>query len=147
LITGKKMLLAIRGSSAPYATRNTTVRSSVCAGILGEYTNSLIILAVLLVTGLLGFLQERNAGKVVQALRALVHSKATAVRDGKPQPVTLDEVVTGDVVLLKAGDLIPADALIIHANDLHVNESVLTGESFPEEKFAAASFFTGSNTR
>lgn len=111
----------------------------VLSAVLGQYSDSLIVLTVLLITGVLGFVQERNAGKAVQALQALVNSKATVRRDGKEEEVLIDSVVEGDVVLLTAGDMVPADAVIIEANDLHVNESVLTGESFPVEKFAAAS--------
>lgn len=107
--------------------------------VLGEYSDSIIILTVLLTTGILGFVQERNAGKAVQKLRELVHSKAMVKRDGKEFEIPSDEVVAGDIVMLNAGDIIPADSLIIEANDLHVNESVLTGESFPAEKFAGAS--------
>lgn len=107
--------------------------------ILGEYSDSFIILTVLLFTGILGFLQERNAGRAVQKLQELVHSKATVKRDKKEKEVFIDEVVKGDIVLLNAGDVVPGDALIIEANDLHVNESVLTGESFPAEKFAGSS--------
>jgi P-type Mg2+ transporter len=107
--------------------------------VLGEYSDSLIILTVLLITGILGFIQERNAGRAVQKLRALVHSKAAVRRDGKEREVLVEDVVPGDLVLLNAGDIIPADAFILEANDLHVNESVLTGESFPAEKFAAQS--------
>ena len=108
----------------------------VLSAALGEYSNTAIILTVLLITGILGFVQERNAGKAVQALQALVRSKATVRRDGKETDVPMEDVVEGDVVVLNAGDMIPADAVIVKANDLHVNESVLTGESFPVEKFA-----------
>lgn len=104
--------------------------------VLGEYSDSFIILTVLLTTGILGFIQERNAGKAVQKLQALVHSKAMVRRDGREREIFIDEVVQGDIVLLNAGDVIPADSLILEASDLHINESVLTGESFPTEKFA-----------
>jgi len=107
--------------------------------ILGQYSDSFIILTVILFTGTLGFFQERNAGRAVQKLRELVHSKATVKREEKEREIFIDEVVKGDIVLLNAGDVIPADALIIEANDLHVNESALTGESFPAEKFAGNS--------
>lgn len=109
----------------------------VLSAVLGQYSDSLIVLAVLLITGTLGFVQERNAGKAIQALQALVHSKSTVRRDGKEEEVFIDDVVQGDIVLLHAGDMIPADAFIVEANDLHVNESMLTGESFPVEKVAA----------
>lgn len=101
---------------------------------LGEYTNSIIIMTILLVTGLLGFLQERNAGRAVERLQAMISSKTTVRRDGAEVSVGLDEVVPGDIILVSAGDLVPADALLLQANDLHVNEAMLTGESFPAEK-------------
>src|SRR6266542_508726 len=104
--------------------------------ILREYSDSVIVFIVLLLSGLLGFIQERNAGRAVEKLRALVHSKAAVRRNGIEREIPIDEVVTGDIVLLNAGDIIPADAFILESNDLHVNESVLTGESFPAEKFA-----------
>jgi P-type Mg2+ transporter len=103
---------------------------------LKEYSDSVIILVVLITTGILGFVQERNAGRAVQKLVELVHCKASVIRDGKEMEIPVDDVVPGDIVLLNAGDIIPADSFIIIANDLHVNESALTGESFPAEKFA-----------
>lgn len=111
----------------------------VLSMVLGEYSDSLIILTVLLITGILGFIQERNAGRAVQKLRELVHSKAVVKRDGRETEVLMDEVVPGDVAVVSAGDMIPADAVLLEANDLQVNESVLTGESFPVEKFAGQS--------
>jgi Mg2+-importing ATPase len=107
--------------------------------ILNQYSDSLIILTVLLTTGILGFIQERNAGKAVQKLQELVHNKAMVRRDGKDYEIFINEVVPGDIIILNAGDIIPADAYILEANDLHVNESALTGESFPTEKFAGHS--------
>ncbi len=102
---------------------------------LGEFSNSIIIVVVLLFTGILGFIQERNAGKAVEKLQALVQSKARVRREGREAVIGLEEVVPGDIVLVKAGDMIAADALILEANDLHVNEAMLTGESYPAEKF------------
>ncbi|HXL58054.1 MAG TPA: HAD-IC family P-type ATPase, partial [Chitinophagaceae bacterium] len=107
--------------------------------VLKEYSDSVIVFIVLLLSGILGFIQERNAGRAVEKLRALVHSKATVRRNGIEREIPIHEVVTGDIVLLNAGDIIPADAFILESNDLHVNESVLTGESFPAEKFAGTS--------
>jgi P-type Mg2+ transporter len=107
--------------------------------VLGEYSDSFIILAVLLTTGALGFVQERNAGKAVQKLREMVHTKALVRRNGIEKEILIDEVVPGDIALLNAGDVIPADAFILEANDLHINESALTGEAFPVEKFAEQS--------
>lgn len=104
--------------------------------VLGEYSDSFIVLSVLFFTGLFGFIQERNAGNAVEKLKELVHSKANVMRNGVAREIKIDEVVQGDIILLSAGDMIAADSLILEANDLHVNESALTGESFPAEKLA-----------
>lgn len=104
--------------------------------ILGEYSDSIIVLFVLFFTGVFGFVQERNAGNAVQKLKELVNSKANVKRDGEVKEVKIDEVVSGDIVSLSAGDIIPADSLILEANDLHINQAALTGESFPAEKLA-----------
>ncbi len=108
----------------------------ILSAVLGEYSESIIILIVLLLTGILGFFQERNAGKAVEDLRRLVHNKAAVKRDGVEKEIPVEDVVPGDIILLNAGDIIPADCFITQSNDLHLNESVLTGESFPAEKFA-----------
>ena len=96
-----------------------------------------IILAIVLVSGLLGFWQERGAAGAVEKLLAMVQIKATCLRGGKPVDVHTDQVVPGDVVVLQAGDIIPADCLILDSKDLFVNEAALTGETFPAEKSAA----------
>ncbi|MBO9562674.1 MAG: magnesium-translocating P-type ATPase [Niastella sp.] len=108
---------------------------------LGEYSNSVIILTVLVLTGVLGFVQERNAGRAMEQLQLLVKTRSTVQRSGKKEEVLIEEVAPGDIVLVNAGDIIPADAFIVSSNDLHVNESVLTGESFPSEKFAGVCAF------
>lgn len=102
--------------------------------LLGEYSESFIILIILLLTGLLSYIQERNAGKAVEKLTALVRNKVMVKRQGRRKEVTADEVVPGDIVILDAGDIIPADSAILETNDLHVNEAALTGESYPAEK-------------
>lgn len=102
---------------------------------LGEYSDSLIMLIVLLFTGLLGFIQERNAGLAVEKLRSLVHNKVIVRRGGMEIEIIADDVVPGDLVRLSAGDMVPGDGIIYQSNDLHINESVLTGESFPVEKY------------
>lgn len=106
----------------------------ILASALGEYTNSIIILSIILLSGLLGFWQERNASRALQKLRAMVQVNASVLRSGKIKDIPASEVVPGDIVLLNAGDIIPGDCILLEANDLHVNESTLTGESFPAEK-------------
>lgn len=102
---------------------------------LGEYSDSSIVITILLLTGIFGFIQERNAGRAVEKLQAMVLSKTTVKRAGIVKEINIEEVVPGDIILLSAGNIIPADALLLEANDLHVNEAVLTGESYPAEKF------------
>ncbi len=101
---------------------------------LGELTNAIIILVILLVSGTLGFFQERNAGRAVEKLRSLIQSKATVRRNNQTLTIPLQEVVDGDIILLKAGDIVPADSLLLESEDLYANESTLTGESYPAEK-------------
>lgn len=108
------------------------------SGFLGDPTDALIILAIVIASGLLGFWQERGAADAVDKLLAMVAIRATVVRDGRPLEVPVDEVVPGDVFVLDAGDTIAADALLLESCDLFVDESALTGESFPVEKETGA---------
>ena len=110
------------------------VFASGLALLLREYSNSIIILIILLSTGLLSYIQEQKAGKAVEKLKALVRNTVMVRRQGNTKEINADEVVQGDIVVLDAGDIIPADAVILEANDLFVNEAILTGESYPSEK-------------
>jgi len=103
---------------------------------LHDPVNALIILAIVLASGLLGFWQEHSATRAVQALLAIVQVKATVLRDGSPREVPVEEVVPGDIVVLDAGDLVPGDCLLDESKDLFVDEATLTGETFPAEKAA-----------
>jgi P-type Mg2+ transporter len=102
--------------------------------ILHDVTDALIILAIVLVSGLLGFFQERGAVTAVQKLLSIVQVKATTLRDGDFKDVPIEEVVPGDIIALNAGDIIPGDCLIIESKDLFVDEATLTGETYPVEK-------------
>jgi len=103
---------------------------------LRNHTDALIILAILLASGLLGFWQERGATNAVTKLLAIVQIKGTVKRQGEPEEVPLEEIVPGDLIILNAGDIIPGDALILESKDLFVDEATLTGETFPVEKTA-----------
>jgi len=105
---------------------------------LRDVTDALIILAIILVSGLLGFWQERGAVNAVQQLLSLVKVRATTLRDGDFKDVPIEEVVPGDIITLNAGDIIPGDCLIIESMDLFVDEAALTGETYPVEKEAGA---------
>jgi len=102
--------------------------------VLHDPVNALIILAIVLASGLLGFWQEHSAARAVEKLLAIVQIKATVLRDGKPQDIPVEEIVPGDIVILHAGDLIPGDCLVDESKDLFVDEATLTGETYPAEK-------------
>ena len=93
-----------------------------------------IILVIVLVSGFLGFWQERGAANAVEKLYAIVQIKATVVRDGDSREVPIEEVVPGDIVFIKASDVIPGDCLLLESKDLFVDEATLTGETYPVEK-------------
>ena len=101
---------------------------------LGERVEALIIFFIVFVSGVLGFWQENGAANAVAKLLAVVQIKANVRRDGKPQEITLDNIVPGDIVLLSAGDVVPGDCLVLESNVLTVDEAALTGETFPAEK-------------
>jgi Mg2+-importing ATPase len=108
--------------------------ASIVSAFVGEWTDAVIILAVIIGSTMLGFVQEYRASNAVEKLRSQVTIKSSVLRDGKPQMVPSEQVVPGDVVLLSAGSLIPADGVVLEANDFFVNQAVLTGETFPVEK-------------
>ncbi|MBN8823332.1 MULTISPECIES: magnesium-translocating P-type ATPase [unclassified Spirosoma] len=104
------------------------------SAFLGDTSDVMIILFILLSTGLISFFQERNAGQVVEKLQALITIKSTVIRDGQEKEVPASQLVPGDVLLFNAGDMVPADCLLIETNELQANEASLTGESFPVRK-------------
>jgi len=99
-----------------------------------DRTNALIILVIVLVSGLLGFLQEVSAVGAVEKLLSIVKIKTQVLRDGKPVEIFIEKVVPGDIILVNAGDVIPADCRILESKDLFVDEATLTGETYPAEK-------------
>jgi P-type Mg2+ transporter len=103
---------------------------------LNDRTDAIIILAIVLISGLLGFWQERGASNAVDKLLALVQVKATVLRSGQSQEIPHEDVVPGDIVLLAAGGSIPGDCLILESKDLSINEATLTGETYPANKMS-----------
>jgi Mg2+-importing ATPase len=110
------------------------VFATAISGVLGDATDAVIILAIIALSGLLGFWQERGATRAVAALLAVVQVKVEVRRDGQVVEVPSTEIVPGDLVLLNAGDVIPGDGLIVETNALLVDEAALTGETYPAEK-------------
>lgn len=101
---------------------------------LHDHVDASIILGIVLVSGLLGFWQEKGAADAVAKLLEMVEIKVTVLRDAVAIEIAAEALVVGDVVLLKAGDVVPADCLLITAGNLFVDEAALTGESYPAEK-------------
>ena len=103
---------------------------------LGETTDGVIVLAIVLGSALLGFLQEYRASNAVAKLLAVIQTRVRVLRDGREVELPQDALVPGDVIVLAAGAAVPADCRILRSTDLFVDESTLTGESYPAEKSA-----------
>ncbi|MEO6077721.1 MAG: magnesium-translocating P-type ATPase [Candidatus Andersenbacteria bacterium] len=112
--------------------------ASVVSASLGELSNFIIIAIIILVSVIIDVIQEGNAERAVEALQKKVSVTATVLRKKKPQEIPLADIVVGDIILLSAGDIIPADARVLEAQELLVDQSVLTGESFPQAKLVQA---------
>jgi Mg2+-importing ATPase len=110
--------------------------AAILSIFLGDTTDAIIILAIVFFSGLLGFWQEKGAADAMEKLLSIVRVKTTVLRDGKPGDISVEEVVPGDIVQLSAGSTIPGDCGILESADLFVDESALTGETFPAEKEA-----------
>jgi len=108
--------------------------AAVLAFFLKDPVNGGIVLVIVVASGLLGFWQERGSTMAVQKLMAIIQTKVSAMRSGSLKDVPLEEIVPGDIVSLSAGDIVPADCLIIESKDLFVDEATLTGETYPAEK-------------
>ncbi|GAP08619.1 MAG TPA: magnesium-translocating P-type ATPase [Anaerolinea thermolimosa] len=108
--------------------------ATLISAFVQDWTDAVIILAIIFGSALLSFVQEYRASNAAARLKAQVNVKAKVLRDGKEQAIPAEEVVPGDIVLLSAGSLIPADGILLEAKDFFVNQAVLTGETFPVEK-------------
>ena len=111
--------------------------ASVVSAFTGEVTNFAIISVIVLMSVLLDFIQEFRANQAADKLRQSVSVRTKVIRDGVEIDLSVQEVVPGDIALVCAGDLIPADSLVVDAKDFLVNQSLLTGEAFPVAKNSA----------
>ncbi len=102
--------------------------------IMGAHVESIVIFAVLLLNSVVSVIQTKKAEGSLDALKSLSAPDATVIRDGKEQSVLAKELVVGDIVILEAGDYVPADGRLIEEGSLKVDEGMLTGESTPAEK-------------
>jgi Ca2+-transporting ATPase len=110
------------------------VAAAAISGVLGDWVDSAVILAIVALNGVLGFFQEERAGRALAALRKLSAPHCRVFRSGSVQLLPAREIVPGDVIELEAGDQVPADARLLRAVALRVQEAALTGESSPVGK-------------
>jgi P-type Ca2+ transporter type 2C len=110
--------------------------AAILYGLIGELTDAAVLLVFACISILIAVIQETRSERVLEALRDLTSPRALVVRDGKRRRIPGRDVVRGDLLVIGAGDRVPADALVVSANDLHADESILTGESVPVLKQA-----------
>ncbi len=108
--------------------------AAVISAFVGEFTDAIVIVAIVVLNALLGVIQENRANKALKALKKMTKPNAKVIRDGKVQVIPTRELVPGDIVVLEAGDFVPADGRLIEVANLKINEASLTGESVPVEK-------------
>ena len=112
------------------------VFAAAASALSGEWLDAAIVVTIVVATVAIGYSREYSAQAAAAALRAQVRMQASVLRDGIAVTVPIEEIVPGDVVLLAAGSLVPADCVILEATDCFVSEAAMTGESFPVEKKA-----------
>ncbi|MBI4653146.1 magnesium-translocating P-type ATPase [Candidatus Kuenenbacteria bacterium] len=112
---------------------------------LGEIKNFAVIAFMVLASVILDFFEEHSANDAAKKLKEKVSVTATVIRDGEKKEIKTSELCIGDIIFLNSGDLAPADARIFMADDLFIDESTLTGEPFPQEKFSIIDAETDSN--
>lgn len=115
--------------------------AAVLTATMGHWVDTLVILAVVLINAMIGYVQENNAEKSLKSIRNMLTSETVVVRHGRHETIPTVELVPGDIVVLRAGDRIPADMRILEAHNLRVEEAILTGESLVVDK--TASVLTG----
>lgn len=108
--------------------------ATLVSAFLSDWVDAVIILLIILGSAVLSVVQEYSANHATEKLQSQVSAKATVSRGGQQQAIPVEEIVPGDLVLLNAGSMVPADGVILEAKDFFVNQAVLTGETFPVEK-------------
>jgi Ca2+-transporting ATPase len=112
--------------------------AAIISGIIGELTDTIVILVIVILNALVGFFQEYRAEKAMQLLKQMAITQARVLRDGVTMWLPATMLVPGDIVLLEVGNSIPADLRIIESINLKTEEAALTGESIPVEKISSS---------
>ncbi|MET0657461.1 MAG: cation-translocating P-type ATPase, partial [Steroidobacteraceae bacterium] len=110
------------------------IAAAIVSGVIGDLTDTAIIIAIVVLNATLGFFQEAQAERALAALKAMAAPSATVMREGTQHTIQAADLVPGDVVILDAGRIVPADLRLVEVAGLRVNESALTGESVPVDK-------------
>src|SRR5690606_20298676 len=110
------------------------IAASIVSGVVGDLTDTIVILSIVLLNTVVGVIQEWKAEKAIEALQTMAASKARVLRSDNSMEIPAAELVPGDLVLLEAGNIIPADVRLVESHTLKVDESSLTGESINIEK-------------
>ena len=110
--------------------------ATIVSALLSDWVDAVIIFGIVLISAALSFFQEYSANQAAEKLKAQITLKTNVIRSGRPLLIPAEQVVPGDIVMLSAGSLIPADGVLLEGRDLFVNQAVLTGETFPVEKKA-----------
>ena len=119
----------------------------ILSGVVGHWPDFFIILLLLVANGVVGFWEEREAGNAIAALKAKLAINARVKRDGKWITPPARELVPGDVIRMRLGDIVPADARLLEGDPVEVDQSALTGESLPAERKSGEAVFSGSIIR
>ncbi len=112
------------------------IGAAVFSAVLREWTEAIVIATIVVINALIGIVQEKKAQSSLEALRSMSAPTARVLRQGEESIIPASEIVTGDIVLLSDGDMVPADMRLIDTANLKVQEASLTGESVPAEKDA-----------
>eukprot|EP01135_Chromosphaera_perkinsii_P000688 Nk52_evm1s149 gene=Nk52_evmTU1s149 len=118
--------------------------AAIISIILIDYVDFILILALLILNACIGFFEERSAGNAVAALIGQLAPQSKAKRDGQWVNIPAKELVIGDIVRIRLGDVVPADLKLLEGDELKIDQSSLTGESLPVTKYAGYEAYSGS---
>jgi Mg2+-importing ATPase len=118
---------------------------AISSGLLGDWNSTIVVCFMIFLSIALGYYHETKSSKAVKKLRDLVQTESVVIRDNKEMDIPMADIVPGDIVVLHAGSIIPADLRLISTKDFFVSQSALTGESLPVEKNSDPSDMSGKN--